>query len=170
MTDLLRQEIAALATTIVVKVGTRVLTRDDGQLDPEQIQQLADQVHNVLSTGRKVVLVSSARSGPAWAASASPNGPPIWPISRPWLPSGQSILVEAYERSLHKHGRHAAQVLLNGRGPRTPHAIPERPEHAADAAGTRRRADHQRERHPSRSTNCKPRSATTTGWRPSSPT
>ena len=37
MTDLLRQEIAATATPIVVKVGTRVLTRDDGQLDQERI-------------------------------------------------------------------------------------------------------------------------------------
>ena len=39
MTDLLRQEIAALATTIVVKVGTRVLTREDGQLDEQRIQR-----------------------------------------------------------------------------------------------------------------------------------
>ena len=32
MTDLLRQEIATAATTLVVKVGSRVLTTDDGSL------------------------------------------------------------------------------------------------------------------------------------------
>ena len=41
MTDLLRQEIAASATSIVVKVGTRVLTREDGRLNEERIAQLA---------------------------------------------------------------------------------------------------------------------------------
>jgi len=67
MTDLLRQEIAALASTIVVKVGTRVLTREDGQLDAQRIELLTDQVQHVLSTGRKVVLVSSGPSARAWA-------------------------------------------------------------------------------------------------------
>ena len=33
MPDLLRQEVVAAATIVVVKVGTRVLTHDDGTLD-----------------------------------------------------------------------------------------------------------------------------------------
>ena len=33
MPDVLRQEIAALATTLVVKVGTQVLSLDDGRLN-----------------------------------------------------------------------------------------------------------------------------------------
>jgi glutamate 5-kinase len=112
MADLLRQEIAALATTIVVKVGTRVLTRDDGQLDPEQIQQLADQVHNVLSTGRKVVLVSSGAVGAGMGRLGLTKRPTDLAHLQAVAAVGQSILVEAYERSLHRHGRHAAQVLL----------------------------------------------------------
>ena len=63
MTDVLRQEIAALATTLVVKVGTQVLSRDDGQLNHARIEQLARQLHNVASQGRKVVLVSSGAVG-----------------------------------------------------------------------------------------------------------
>ena len=66
MPDLLRQEIAALATAMVVKVGTQVLTRDDGQLDQARIDQLARQLHDAVTSGRKVVLVSSGPSGQEW--------------------------------------------------------------------------------------------------------
>ncbi len=112
MKDLLRQEIAALATTIVVKVGTRVLTREDGQLDPERIGQLADQVHHAMSTGRKVVLVSSGAVGAGMGRLGLKSRPTDIAKLQAVAAVGQSILVEAYERSLHRHGRHAAQVLL----------------------------------------------------------
>ena len=112
MTDLLRQEIAALATTIVVKVGTRVLTREDGQLDPERIQQLADQVDHVMSAGRRVVLVSSGAVGAGMGRLGLKKRPTDIAQLQAVAAVGQSILVEAYERSLHRHGRHAAQVLL----------------------------------------------------------
>jgi glutamate 5-kinase len=112
MKDLLRQEIAALATTIVVKVGTRVLTREDGQLDSERIQQLADQVHHVMSSGRKVVLVSSGAVGAGLGRLGLKKRPTDIAQLQAVAAVGQSLLVEAYERSLHRHGRHAAQVLL----------------------------------------------------------
>jgi glutamate 5-kinase len=112
MRDVLRQEIAALANTIVVKVGTRVLTRDDGQLDPHRIEQLADQVHHIMSTGRKVVLVSSGAVGAGMGRLGLTSRPTTVAQLQAVAAVGQSILVEAYERSLHRHGRHAAQVLL----------------------------------------------------------
>ena len=112
MTDLLRQEIAALATTIVVKVGTRVLTGEDGQLDYRRIEALADQVHHVMSGGRKVVLVSSGAVGAGMGRLGLKKRPTNIAQLQAVAAGGQSILVEAYERSLHRHGRHAAQVLL----------------------------------------------------------
>lgn len=112
MKDLLRQEIAALANTIVVKVGTRVLTREDGQLDPQRIEQLADQVHHVMSTGRKVVLVSSGAVGAGMGRLGLTERPTDLARLQAVAAVGQSILVEAYERSLHRYGHHAAQVLL----------------------------------------------------------
>jgi glutamate 5-kinase len=112
MKDLLRQEIAALATTIVVKVGTRVLTREDGQLDSERIQQLADQVHHAMSSGRKVVLVSSGAVGAGMGRLGLKKRPTDIAHLQAVAAVGQSLLVEAYERSLHRHGLHAAQVLL----------------------------------------------------------
>ena len=112
MNDLLRQEIAALATTIVVKVGTRVLTRDDGQLDEGRIGQLVEQVHHVMATGRKVVLVSSGAVGAGMGRLGLSSRPSDLAHLQAVAAVGQSMLVEAYERSLHKHGHHAAQVLL----------------------------------------------------------
>ena len=110
--DLLRQEIAALATTIVVKVGTRVLTQKDGQLNYQRIGQLVEQVHHVLSTGRKVVLVSSGAVGAGMGRLGLKSRPTSLAHLQAVAAVGQSVLVEAYEHALRAHGHHAAQVLL----------------------------------------------------------
>ncbi len=112
MTDVLRQEIAALATTLVVKVGTQVLTRDDGQLDQARIDQLARQLHEVVSSGRKVVLVSSGAVGAGMGRLGMTQRPTDLPRLQAVAAIGQSLLVEAYERALSPYGHHAAQVLL----------------------------------------------------------
>jgi glutamate 5-kinase len=112
MTDLLRQEIAATAATIVVKVGTRVLTQENGQLNPGQIEQLAEQIQRVVATGRKVVLVSSGAVGAGMGRLGLKRRPDDLSHLQAVAAIGQTVLVEAYERSLWTHGRHAAQVLL----------------------------------------------------------
>lgn len=112
MTDLLRQEIATSATTLVVKVGTRVLTRPDGHLDHQRVAHLAEQVHQVMETGRKVVLVSSGAVGAGMSRLGLCQRPVDVARLQAVAAIGQSMLVEAYERALHEHGRHAAQVLL----------------------------------------------------------
>ncbi|MBT3890302.1 MAG: glutamate 5-kinase, partial [Planctomycetaceae bacterium] len=44
MNDIVRQEITATADKIVVKVGTRVLTDEQGRLDSQRIASLASQL------------------------------------------------------------------------------------------------------------------------------
>jgi len=112
MTDLLRQEIATAATTIVVKVGTRVLTRDDGVLDQQRIALLAGEVNSVLESGRKVALVSSGAVGAGMGRLGLRRRPTDLARLQAVAAVGQSLLVEAYERSLESFGRHAAQILL----------------------------------------------------------
>ncbi len=111
MVDLLRQEVA-LATTWVVKLGTRVLTDARGRLDRRQIEQLASQVHQLMQHGRRVVLVSSG----AVAAGMARLGLRTRPVDIPRLQAiaavGQTHLVEAYEQAFGRFGLHAAQVLL----------------------------------------------------------
>jgi glutamate 5-kinase len=112
MTDVLRQEIAAIATTLVVKVGTQVLTSDNGQLDHARIEQLARQLHGVVQSGRKLVLVSSGAVGAGMGRLGMRQRPTDLPRLQAVAAIGQSLLVEAYERALSPFGHHAAQVLL----------------------------------------------------------
>src|SRR5687768_12228039 len=112
MTDLLRQEVATLARTVVVKVGTRVLTGPDGRLDESRVAALAHDLHQVMETGRKVAMVSSGAVGSGMGRLGLSRRPSSLPQLQAVAAVGQSYLVEIYERSLSAHGRHAAQILL----------------------------------------------------------
>ena len=112
MLDALRQEVAATAHTIVVKVGTRVLTRGDGTLDRERIAALCDDLHGLLSAGRRVALVTSGAVGAGLGRLGLKRRPTDLAHLQAVAAVGQSQLIEAYERCLVAHGRHAAQLLL----------------------------------------------------------
>jgi glutamate 5-kinase len=112
MTDLLRQEIAAAADLLVVKVGTRVLTDDAGQLDLDRIAQLAEQLSRLIDSGRKVVLISSGAVGAGMGKLGQTTRPTNLAMLQAVAAVGQSFLVQAYDRALQNHNRHAAQVLL----------------------------------------------------------
>ena len=112
MTDLLRQEISAAATTIVVKVGTRVLTKPDGSLNEQRIAALAEELNEVLVSGRRVALVSSGAVGSGMGQLGLRERPKDLAHLQAVAAVGQSYLVQTYDRSLRAFGRHAAQVLL----------------------------------------------------------
>jgi len=112
MRDLLRQEIAAMTTTMVVKVGTRVITHPGGRLHEERIAQLAEEIHQVLSTGRRVALVSSGAVGAGMGRLGLSSRPETLAQLQAVAAIGQSHLIEVYERSLRQFGHHAAQILL----------------------------------------------------------
>jgi len=116
MTDLLRQEIAALADTVVVKVGTRVLTDAAGKLDRETVASLAEQVAELVDLGRKVVVVSSGAVGAGLGKLGLPRRPTDIGKLQAVAAVGQSHLMQAYEQALSAHGRHAGQVLLTADG------------------------------------------------------
>jgi glutamate 5-kinase len=107
-----RQQIAATAKLIVVKVGSRVLTGADGLLDVGRMASLGRQIDAACRSGRHVVLVSSG----AVAAGMGRLGLARRPTELAHLQAvaaiGQSSLIEAWERAFRAHGRHVAQVLL----------------------------------------------------------
>jgi glutamate 5-kinase len=112
MTDLLRQEVAAAANTVVVKVGTRVLTRADGTLSYGRIAQLAEELIDIVETGRHVVLVSSGAVGAGMGQLGIKQRPSDVAKLQAIAAVGQTNLIETYDSTLRKHGYHAAQVLL----------------------------------------------------------
>jgi glutamate 5-kinase len=112
MTDLVRQEIATAAHTIVVKVGTRVLTAADGRLDQARVAALAEELHALMETGRKVALVTSGAVGAGLGQLKLARRPTNLAQLQAVAAVGQSHLIEVYDRGLRAHGRHAAQLLL----------------------------------------------------------
>jgi glutamate 5-kinase len=112
MLDPVRQEVIALAHTIVVKVGTNVLTDHDGTLDPNRLQALADQVERLRQAGKKVALVSSGAIGAGVGRLALPRRPTDLRQLQACAAIGQSFLMRAYEEALAKYGTHTAQILL----------------------------------------------------------
>ncbi|MCA9239448.1 MAG: glutamate 5-kinase, partial [Planctomycetales bacterium] len=112
MLDAARQEVADSADTIVVKVGTRALTHPDGALDLGQIESLASQVAQLMSGGRRVVLVSSGAVGAGIGRLGLTQRPTDLAQLQAAAAVGQSRLIECYNQALQQHGRCAAQVLL----------------------------------------------------------
>lgn len=111
MQDLVRQELAT-AKLIVVKVGTRVLTRDDGTLNTEQIRSLAEQIQALRESGRQVVLISSGAVGAGMSQLGLRERPTELSKLQAVAAVGQTNLIEAYDITFQELGTHAAQVLL----------------------------------------------------------
>jgi glutamate 5-kinase len=112
MLDPVRQEVIALAHTVVVKVGTNVLTDADGRLDPARLQSLTDQVRRLRQAGRQVVLVSSGAIGAGVGQLGLGRRPSDLRHLQACAAVGQSFLMRAYQECLAPHGIHTAQILL----------------------------------------------------------
>jgi glutamate 5-kinase len=112
MTDLVRQEISTSARTVVVKVGTRVVTSAQGGLDEERIARLSEELADLVESGRRVALVSSGAVGAGIGRLGLVRRPADLAQLQAVAAVGQSHLIEVYERTLRGHGLHAAQVLL----------------------------------------------------------
>jgi glutamate 5-kinase len=112
MVDPVRQEVVALAHTVVVKVGTNVLAGDDGRLDRRRIQALVEQLLRLRAAGKKVVLVSSGAIG----AGIGRLGLGVRPSDLRQLQAcaavGQCALMQIYQECLTPLGATAAQILL----------------------------------------------------------
>lgn len=98
--------------TVVVKVGTNVLSTDDDQLDNDRIASLAEQLHQICASGRKLVLVSSGAIGAGMGLLGLKQRPKDLPHLQAAAATGQAHLIHIYDKALRPHGRHAAQLLL----------------------------------------------------------
>jgi len=112
MKDAVRQEVIALADTVVVKIGTNVLTDTDGTLDRGRLQALADQVQRIRQGGRKVALVSSGAIGAGIGHLGLGRRPTNLRHLQACAAVGQGFLMRAYQEALAGHGTHTAQILL----------------------------------------------------------
>ena len=112
--DLVRRELIETSRTLVVKIGTNVLSRPDDSLDVDRIAAVAEQIHRVRQTGRQVVVVSSGAIGAGMGLLGLKQRPTDLPHLQAAAAAGQAHLIRLYDDGLRKHGYHAAQVLRTG--------------------------------------------------------
>ena len=112
MQDPVRQEVIALAHSVVVKIGTNVLTNADGLLDLDRLQSLVDQVHRLRQAGRKVTIVSSGAIGAGVGQLKLDRRPADLRSLQACAAVGQGFLMRAYQECFRRHDSHVAQILL----------------------------------------------------------
>lgn len=112
MQSLIRQEIIQTARTVVIKVGTSVLSNDDDSLDVSRIAALTEQIYRIRQTGRRVVLVSSGAVGAGMGLLNLKERPSDLPHLQAAAAAGQAHLIRLYNDCLEVHGFRAAQLLL----------------------------------------------------------
>ena len=114
MKNLVRREVIETAQTLVVKIGTNVLSRPDDSLDETRVAALCEQIHRVRETGRRIVVVSSGAVGAGLAVLGLKERPRDLPHLQAAAAAGQAQLIARYDEALRRHGYHAAQVLCTG--------------------------------------------------------
>lgn len=108
----LRKEIMGKVRNVVVKVGTALLTGDDGRLDRALINRLVRQLAEVQKRGIRVTLVTSGAVGAGVGRAELPGRPRTLPMLQAAAAIGQPALMSLYERAFARYGLHAGQVLL----------------------------------------------------------
>ena len=114
MQDLVQQEVFQACKTVIVKIGTNVLTTDNDRLDLHRIQCIADQIHWVQETGRRVVLVSSGAVGAGIGILGLNRRPDSLPELQAAAAIGQPSLMRTWDDALSRTGHRTAQLLLTG--------------------------------------------------------
>ncbi|MFO0975969.1 MAG: glutamate 5-kinase [Planctomycetaceae bacterium] len=114
MQDLVRQEVFQACKTVIVKIGTNVLTTDNDRLDLQRIQCIADQIHRIQETGRRVVLVSSGAVGSGIGILGLNRRPESLPELQAAAAIGQPSLMRTWDDALMRTGHRTAQLLLTG--------------------------------------------------------
>jgi len=102
----------AAARTLVVKVGSALVTNDGRGLDAEAIQRWATQVAQLREQGKRCVLVSSGAIAEGVQRLGWKRRPHALHELQAAAAVGQMGLAQCYESCFRKHGVATAQVLL----------------------------------------------------------
>jgi glutamate 5-kinase len=104
--------VIAQSTTLVVKVGSSLVTNEGRGLDAQAIARWAAQVVELGKLGKKVVLVSSGAIAEGMQRLGWTRRPHAMHELQAAAAVGQMGLAQCYESSFRAHGLRSAQVLL----------------------------------------------------------
>jgi glutamate 5-kinase len=96
---------------IAIKVGSNVLTGDDGKLDTGRISHLVEQISQIRAMGIEVVLISSGAVAAGRSVLSESNKMDAVSARQLWSAVGQVKLINIYAGLFANHGLYCAQVL-----------------------------------------------------------
>jgi glutamate 5-kinase len=99
------------AKRIVVKIGTNVLTKDEG-IDAAYVRQVAEQTSSLVKVGRQVVIVTSGAIGMGAGQLELEDRVKGMKMRQACAAIGQPLLMQEYRKSFLQYGVTVAQVLL----------------------------------------------------------
>lgn len=109
----LRQNLIRNSRVIVIKVGTNVLTKDNGILDRARIADLVRQLTCLIKDyNKKIILVSSGAIGAGMGKLGIAKRPKNHPDIQALAAVGQSILIEAYRNEFNLENIEIGQILV----------------------------------------------------------
>ena len=98
---------------VVVKVGTHILSREDGLLDLAFVEDLMRQIAEVRASGVEVSLVSSGAVGAGLGSLGLTKRPTELDTLQAVAAVGQSVLMRHYDHAASPHNIRVAQVLMS---------------------------------------------------------
>ncbi len=107
----MRKKIVSKVKTVVVKVGTSVLT-EKAVIEPGRIEKIANEVIYLLKNDIKVCLVSSGAIGCGMSMLGLKARPRSLPQLQATAAVGQRRLMDFYADAFQKYNRVVAQILL----------------------------------------------------------
>jgi glutamate 5-kinase len=101
----------ARAKRVVVKIGSNVLTQNNG-LNLKVIRSITRQICRLIDDGREVILVSSGAMASGVKKVGLPNRPDELPKRQAVAAVGQAGLIREYEKAFARYHKKVAQILL----------------------------------------------------------
>lgn len=99
------------AKRIVIKIGTRILTKDD-RIDAAYVRRIVGQVNSLLEAGREVVIITSGAIGMGAGLLELEEVVKDMKMRQACAAIGQPLLMAEYRKSFARFGVTVAQVLL----------------------------------------------------------
>lgn len=97
---------------LVIKIGSNILTSENGGLDMSRIQSISDEISGVQDAGYEVAIVSSGAIAAGMKKLDLKRKPRDIVLKQAAAAVGQSSLMWAYEKFFSTHKKKVAQILL----------------------------------------------------------
>lgn len=107
----MREEIGHV-DTVVVKVGSRIVTSSEDRPCADRVRELVEDVVALRESGVRVVLITSGAIAHGMAVLGLNKRPATMPMKQACASIGQSRLMQVYELYFQRHGVPVGQVLV----------------------------------------------------------